>query len=60
MASTGIDGTYIGNTMRDMTDFSYGEQRLPKEKELNASMTINTNEALDSYGQKTRNVGGNS
>ena len=45
------------NTMREMTNTSYGDQRLDKSQELNDSMTIGNNGA-DEYERQIFTLGG--
>lgn len=45
-------------TMKDMMKTHYGSEKLDKEKELNAEMTIKE-QAKDEYTQKIETLGGN-
>lgn len=49
-------GDFVGNSMRNMTDFSYGDERMNKSTELNASMSIDANKAPDELEKANRNA----
>lgn len=45
------------NTMREMMNSSYGDEKADKSRELNKSMTIK-NTSPDEYTRKIMNIGG--
>lgn len=47
----------IENKMKDFTTSSFGDSKLSKENELNASMSV-TNDSRDEYASKIASLGG--
>lgn len=47
---------YEGNNMRGMMQSTYGESRMDKSRELNASMSIDTSRTEDRYGRQVHSL----
>lgn len=48
----------IKNNTKGMMTSHYGDEKLDKVRELNASMSIEENKPMDSYESKLHNLGG--
>lgn len=49
-------GVYNKKSMRGMTQASYDDTRLNKRRELNETMSIDTNKTEDAYGQQVHSL----
>ena len=49
-------GLYQGNNMRSMMKADYDDIRMDKSKELNDTMTIDTNKSEDKYGNQVHSL----
>lgn len=49
-------GVYDKKSMRGMTQASYEDTRLNKRRELNETMSIDTNKTEDTYGQQVHSL----
>lgn len=49
-------GLYDGNNMRGMSNVSYDDTRMNKDRELNDTMSIDTNKSEDQYGTQVHSL----
>lgn len=49
-------GLYDGNSMRGMSNVSYDDTRMNKDRELNDTMSIDTQKSEDQYGTQIHSL----